>query len=118
MTILGITCWRAGGPRQYHVYCSHVLEQSHFLAASCVLDLLRHVGMDGVRKLRCWADCGGHFRSGYFLSVLTSHVMDTYRCLTESSLYLFPEGHGKGVCDGLFGRMDESAWHVLKACID
>lgn len=63
-------------------------------------DLLKTLSLDTVKVLRCWADCGAHFRSYEFLWNLAEHCRDTF---AQVHLHFFAEHHGKGRCDGAFG---------------
>eukprot|EP00973_Karenia_brevis_P082151 11389370-Karenia_brevis.AAC.2 len=90
--------------RSFHVYCSYCRNQSAAFAVACLMDLHTKLGAQTFARRVMYSDVGNHFRAGYTLCYWSKEVLNLPG--TETTKWrMFPEGHGKGMCDAQGGRM-------------
>ena len=113
VTVLTIAVWsdQDGGRKTMYTYCSDVLGHTCRFVVAC----LRHLLDTGLslhhavphRKYVMWSDVGQHFRGAGSMAWWL-HGLPSSSGALSTELKFFPEGHGKGICDGFFGQM--SLW--------
>ena len=112
VTLLVIYVWGDGMKPTYYIYASHCLEQAPEFAVAGLLDLQKKMGGAGRWKEHImFSDVGNHFRAGYCLGFWGTVLMKVPG-VSQARWIFAPEGHGKGVCDGMGGRI--TGWlHTL-----
>ena len=106
VTVLGFYVWGVDFDKPvYYTYLSDVMDHTPLFVIACMKDWLAKLPDEHVESYSLWADVGPHFRAYRFWS----WWLDVFPREVRKPVFLdyFVEGHGKGVLDGMFGRMSK-----------
>ena len=86
------------------MFLSEIIDHTSLVTGEYFREAMQFLSPPGsFERLLLWHDCGGHFRSYEHIAFLIREVFQKHKCPTQVNF--FCEKHGKGLIDGIFGRV-------------